>query len=277
MENRICYNLSALIHLDFEQQLLAASQVGFRAVGVRDRNLENYLSAGNSLADARHLLHKYKLISVEYNFFSNWVYAQDGELVKVLQDFDHFCACASALGEEPVLIAPVAFENRNSTYDFSLAVRNLQELGRVAAPYGGRVAMEFLPWTRINSIETAWNIVRGADRENIGIVLDTFHYFEGSSTKEGLREVPVEKIFLCHLNDMNTRDGDILTRTRECRVLPGEGFYDLGEIISILEMKGYTGYYSLEILNTEYRNLDPTVVSSRAYASMHEILGAYFP
>ncbi|WP_319477912.1 sugar phosphate isomerase/epimerase [Marispirochaeta aestuarii] len=277
MENRICYNLSALIHLDFEQQLIVASRAGFRAVGVRDRNLEDFLSAGNTLTDARHLLDKNKLISVEYNFFSNWVYAQDGELARVVQDFDHFCACASALGEEPVLIAPVAFENRNTIYNFSLAVRNLRELGRVAAAYGGRVAMEFLPWTRINSIETAWDIVRDADRENIGIVLDAFHYFEGSSTKEGLREVPVEKIFLCHLNDMNTRDGDILKRTRECRVLPGEGSYDLGEIISILEMKGYTGYYSLEILNTEYRNLDPARVSSRAYASMHDILGAYFP
>jgi 2-keto-myo-inositol isomerase len=272
VENRICFNLSALIHLDFKQQLQSASQAGFRAVGIRDINIEAFLSAGNSLMDARSLIDQYNLKSVEYNFFPDWIYAREADRRKRLQEFEHFCACAAALGDDPVLIAPVAYKNRNKIYNFSLAVQNLRELGRVALVYGARVAMEFLPWTRVNSIETAWEIVHEADMDNIGIVLDAFHYFEGNSTTEGLRSVPVGKIFLCHLNDMNTRNGDLLTRTRECRVLPGEGFYPLDEIISYLESGQYKGYYSLEILNADYKELDPYILSSRAFKSAVSIL-----
>lgn len=275
MQEKICLNLSALLHLDFEQQLEVSARAGFRAVGPRDINLQEYLSAGHSMEDALRLMERFGLKSVEYNFFPNWIYAADSERGGMLSSFEEFCTKAAALGEGSIIVAPVSFENRNDVLDYELAVNNLQELSRVADSFGVLVGVEFLPWTRIDSISRAWDIVREADMENAGIILDSFHYFEGSSTETELRKVPVEKIFLCHLNDMNTNEGDILTRTREQRVLPGEGHYQFGEILSYLKDNGYRGYYSLEILNKSYRDKDPLEIALRAKKSMDDLLAAY--
>jgi len=272
VEKKICLNLSALIHLDFEEQLRVSSQAGFQAVGIREVNLINYLSSGKTLKDAGMLLDQYGLKSIEYNYFSNWIFADSEERTKMTGRFDFFCQSAVMTGENQVLVAPVSYENKNDLKDNAAAVRNLKEIGNIARSYNTRVAVEFLPWTQIDSIESAWDIVHEVDMENVGIVLDTFHYFEGRSTVEGLHLVPVDKIFICHIDDMDTVEGDLLTRTREHRVLPGEGKYHFDEVLSYLEGHNYGGYYSLEILNKDYYKKDPLELALSAKRSMEDLL-----
>jgi hypothetical protein len=53
-----------------------------------------------------------------------------------------------------------------------------------AARRGIRVHLEFIPSTGIPDLETAWEVVNRADRENGGIVFDTRHYFRGTPDHE---------------------------------------------------------------------------------------------
>ena len=46
-----------------------------------------------------------------------------------------------------------------------------------AAEHGLLVHLEFLPWSRIPDLATAWQVVDAADRPNGGIMLDAWHYF----------------------------------------------------------------------------------------------------
>jgi sugar phosphate isomerase/epimerase len=276
MQNRICLNLSALIHLDFPQQLIQAAEAGFHAIGPRAVNVDRYLAAGYSLKDASSLLDTYGLKSIEYDYSPNWVYCDDDERTAMIGEFDGFCATAAALGGDgSILVTPTLFDGRNGVLDYPLAVRNLREIARVARSYNAVVGVEFLPWTRIDSIGKAWTLMREAGSENAGIVLDCFHYFEGSSTVSELHAVPVERIALCHVNDMNTFEDDILTRTREQRVLPGEGQYKIDEILTYLKDGGYKGYYSLEILNKSYQEKDPGEITERAKRAMDSLLSNY--
>jgi len=276
MQDRICLNLSALIHLDLQTQLEASAGAGFRAVGLRSINVENFLAAGRSLKIASSLLEEFGLKSIEYNYFPNWIYCDEHARRAMLLRFDTFCSQAAALGtDNSILVAGTLFDGGNDVLDYELAARNLREIARVARTYNLIVGIEFLPWTRIDSVGKAWTLVREVDADNIGIVLDSFHYFEGSSTVEELHSVPADSIVLCHLNDMDTFDGDILTRTREQRVLPGEGQYRNDEILRYLEDDGYTGYYSLEVLNKGYREMDPLEIAQRCRKSMEDLLSAY--
>ena len=56
------------------------------------------------------------------------------------------------------------------------AARDLAELADLSRQHGMRIGYEALAWGRwVKDWTTAWEIVRAADRDNLGIVLDSFH------------------------------------------------------------------------------------------------------
>ena len=52
---------------------------------------------------------------------------------------------------------------------------------------GCAVHLEFLPWSRIADVSTAWEIVRTADRGNGGVAVDSWHWFRGGGDDAVLR------------------------------------------------------------------------------------------
>jgi sugar phosphate isomerase/epimerase len=63
------------------------------------------------------------------------------------------------------------------------------------------VHVEFLPWSRIADVATAWEVVRLADRANAGIAVDAWHWFRGTPDEAALRTVPGVKILAVQLGD----------------------------------------------------------------------------
>ena len=59
-----------------------------------------------------------------------------------------------------------------------------------AAEHGLLVHLEFLPWSRIPDLATAWQVVNAADRPNGGIMLDAWHYFRSGPDGALLRSIP---------------------------------------------------------------------------------------
>src|SRR5207245_10480415 len=59
-----------------------------------------------------------------------------------------------------------------------------------AARHGLLVHLEFLPWSRVPDVATAWEVVRRADRPNGGIAGDAWHWFRGGGEQEALRAGP---------------------------------------------------------------------------------------
>ena len=57
-----------------------------------------------------------------------------------------------------------------------------------AAEHGLLVHLEFLPWSWIPDLATAWEVVRAADRPNGGLMLDAWHYFRSGA--DGSLSVP---------------------------------------------------------------------------------------
>ncbi|KAM5343663.1 hypothetical protein ACJ41O_012200 [Fusarium nematophilum] len=73
-------------------------------------------------------------------------------------------------------------DGRASTANFQTVVRDLAELGDLAAEFsqrdGGkmlRIGYEPLSWARRNTWASAWEVVRAVDRDNVGIILDSFN------------------------------------------------------------------------------------------------------
>jgi 4-hydroxyphenylpyruvate dioxygenase len=269
---RFCLNLSTLDSADLETQLRVSRDAGFHAVGLREKHVASYLMSGGSPLGVRKMLDSHGLVAVEYDFFPNWVCAGSGERESLRGRFDRFCEVAADTGCA-IVVAPTSTDDGAGELDWHTAAGNLRAMARVAAAYELTVGVEFLPWSSLDTVTAAWELVRRSDCGNAAIVLDTFHYFEGPNSRDELWKVPVEAIALCHVDDVEAVEADVVTRCRRHRVFPGEGIYEFREILSYLSEHSYHGYYSLEIMNASHATQDPGVIAREAMASLDRLFG----
>ena len=90
------------------------------------------------------------------------------------------------------------------------------------------VHIEWLPWSRIPDVATAWEIVRDADRPNGGIAVDAWHYVRSGADEATLRAIPGERILGLQLDDGPLApEANLVEATLHERLLPGEGEFDL--------------------------------------------------
>ncbi|NIV39706.1 MAG: TIM barrel protein, partial [Anaerolineae bacterium] len=103
------------------------------------------------------------------------------------------------------------------------SVRVLRELAQVAVPYGVQLAFEFLgfSWCSVRTLGQCWEIVRETDRPNVGLVIDTCHFYAGGSQLRAIDAVDPRKIHIFHINDVEERPLDTIEDAH--RLLPGEG------------------------------------------------------
>ena len=271
MAFKVCLNLGTLNHLDYETQLRVSSQAGFSGVGLHMIRLEEYLYSGHTLEDAKGCLTRYSLQPVEVVFMPDWVSARGKAQRQTLTRAEYICSTMELLGC-PILVANTLGEKG---YDQALVRENFGEICKVASKYGVKIAIEYLPWTSMDTVKKAWDIVRIVNHANGGIVLDTFHYFKGHPSQKELYEVPIEKIFIVHLDDVEDVETDLVTLTRKHRLPPGEGIFVFDEVLEYLFAKGYEGYYSLEILNKNHPLQDPVELATRVRLSTEELLVDY--
>jgi 4-hydroxyphenylpyruvate dioxygenase len=139
----------------------------------------------------------------------------------------------------------------------------------LAGEFRINVVLEFIGWARqVNRVEIAWEIVGGADCANGGLLIDTFHFAKVGSRIEALRRIPMEKVFLVHLNDVKTLPMGIKEQSRGYRYFPGEGEAPLREIVQCFVEGGYRNYYCIEIFNERYWAEDPVTILERSKRSL---------
>jgi len=134
------------------------------------------------------------------------------------------------------------------------AADDFRALGELAAKRSLRVGFEALAWgRRVNDYRDAWEIVRRADHEAIGVILDSFHALAPNFPTAAIRAIPADKIFLVQLADAPTIDLDVLSWSRHFRCFPGQGDLPVLDFMESVAATGYAGPISLEIFNDQFR------------------------
>src|SRR5437868_9266543 len=112
-----------------------------------------------------------------------------------------------------------------------------------AAEHGLLVHLEFLPWSRIADLTTAWEVVRRAGRSNGGIALDAWHWFRSNTPSDSttLRAIPGDKVLAIQLDDAPAQaEANLMSATLHERLLPGDGAIDLATMLGALRGIGAT-------------------------------------
>jgi 2-keto-myo-inositol isomerase len=182
-----------------------------------------------------------------------------------------------ALGAPHLVITPGTpgedLPERLDAAALALAAANLRAAAALAAPFGVRLGIEFLKGARmVNNLYTALALAGDVAHPNVGVVLDTFHFYAGPSKLEDLDALGSDpaRLSFVHVNDVPfdaPREG----WTDAARVLPGEGAFPLGTIFQRLAAAGYDGPVSLELFNDAFAARwaeSPEAAASAAYASV---------
>jgi 4-hydroxyphenylpyruvate dioxygenase len=134
------------------------------------------------------------------------------------------------------------------------AAADFRELGDLAAQHGMRVGFEASAWgAHVNDYRDAWEIVRRANHPSIGVILDSFHALAPAFPVSAIASIPADKIFLVQLADAPKLGLDVLSWSRHFRCFPGQGDLPVAEFMEAVQATGYSGAWSLEIFNDQFR------------------------
>lgn len=107
-----------------------------------------------------------------------------------------------------------------------------------AAKYGIQCSLEFIPFTGIPDLATAWSIVKNAGRPNSGIIFDFWHFMRSSADLELLGTIPKRVITDVQLADATLEIPKGFSIVEDCfvnRVPAGEGKFPIKRILQILD------------------------------------------
>ncbi len=161
--------------------------------------------------------------------------------------------------------------------DRAAAARGLALLGKMGADRGLKVCIEWLPWTGLPTIESAWNLIQEAGGDNLGLVVDTWHWLRqpGGPDPETLRQIPGDRIHCVQLDDTTVAGtgGDQMMESMTNRLLPGEGEVDWPIFLQLLDEIGADPIWAPEVFNLGLMEQGPTEMARRIAESTRKVLG----
>jgi len=265
MADCIALNSITIKQAGLEQTLAIAQEVGYSGVGLWVDEIEQARARGVTLRHVAAALADRGLAAVELCHVTGWMYGDESDKrlgLAVAKDafrIAEFLSCEWVVARA----SEVSGDVRTAAEDFAA----LCDRARV---FGARCALEFVGGAeQVKDVATAWEIVRQAERDNAGLLLDTFHFHKGGSTLEQLRAVPAEKIALVHVSDCHDLPRSELNDSH--RTFPGMGAVPLEAILAALRRMGYRGGYSLELHNEGYWDSDAFIVARDGLRSLARV------
>jgi 2-keto-myo-inositol isomerase len=154
------------------------------------------------------------------------------------------------------------------------SVHVLTELCDIAAEHGVALGFEFLgqPDCSVPTLDLAAEIVRTAARDNLGLVIDSFHFYAGGSNVKMIEQLDPRLIYIFHINDAEDLPRAQLEDRH--RLLPGLGILPLREMMAAFRQIGYDDVASVEIFRPEYWQRDAFELAREAKAATEQIVNS---
>ncbi len=261
------------MHADLETDIKAASEAGFDLIEIWAAKLREFLKTRNT-ADLKKLLGDNNLEPYSINSIEHITFRDEADYEQIKLETEELSKIAGEIGCPYVVVVPGKLPD-DSTEEMIIdeSVRVLNELGGIAEKHNVSLAFEFLGQTdcSVQTLDLCNKIVETVNRENIGNVLDTFHFYAGNSTFEAIDSMKPEKLFIFHINDAENLPKEVLTDAH--RLYPGEGILPIKEIKAHFDKIGYDRMVSIEIFRPEYWNENPFEVARKARKATIEVLG----
>ncbi|MBC1778473.1 2-keto-myo-inositol isomerase [Listeria booriae] len=275
---KLCFNeATTLENSNLEKDLTICEQNGYDYIEIRTIDkLPEYLKT-HTLDDLATYFQNHHIKPLALNalvFFNNRDEAGHAAIIQEFQEMMHIC---DKIGAKYVVAVPLVTTEKILKKDIKQScIEVLQELSNIAESHGVKIALEFVghPECTVNTFEDAYDIVQAVNRDNVGLVFDSFHFHAMGSNIENLKNADGSKIFIFHIDD--TEDFQIGLLTDDDRVWPGHGAIDLEAHITTLKQIGYSDVVSVELFRPEYYQLTAEETIEKAKTTTLEVISKYY-
>ena len=221
----------------------------FHGIEIDTARLEEYLASA-SVDELRRQLDRNRVQAAALMAFP---FVAFGDRSQALASLERWRPVAKAIGAPTMLCfagdAPPQEMNRDDAVQ--AAARAAADYAAIAARSGLNIALEPIGGLHfMGGPEDALAVASRCAADNVGIMMDTFHYYKSGVSLERIAAIPMKKMLIVHVNDAPDRPKAELSDAM--RVYCGLGDIPLVEEFRILRDNGYAGYLSVEIFNRDY-------------------------
>ncbi|WP_199616176.1 sugar phosphate isomerase/epimerase family protein [Paenibacillus alkalitolerans] len=250
---------------------------GYDLIEIRLDKLKDYLKE-HAAEHLKQFFDRGRIKPFAFNALEFISFRDEAGYRQIVDDLKFLCEIGDVIDCKKIIVVPtfdVGDYTRMQIQDET--VRVLHDLSDRAQPYGVSLAFEFVgyPNCSVNTFGQAYDIVKAADRDNIGVVLDCFHFHAMNSRLDDLRQADPAKIFVFHIDDCEDLPAGAL-RDRH-RVWPGHGCVNLDAILGTLREIGYSDMVSVELFRPEYWDWDIERTIRTGKETTESIVRKYFP
>jgi sugar phosphate isomerase/epimerase len=228
---------------DVRHAVTAAAAAGFTHASFWSWHLD-VLAEGDGLASARRAVEDTGLRISMVEAATAWASENDAA---ARAEREQFAALVTETGARHLLA--VALGARLT--DPARVQANLASLVDVTVANGATVCLEYLPWTAIADLASAWELIEPLGPA-AGLTLDSWHWQRqpGGPNPGLLRAIPAARLTFVQLSDVSDEPlDDVLAETMSGRLLPGDGVVDFALFLDTIAATGAHPVVAVEVFN----------------------------
>jgi 2-keto-myo-inositol isomerase len=270
---KLALNGATTMRADLATDLQAAKAAGFDYLEIWAAKLRAFLEQ-KSTSELKDLFTQSGLSPLSINSIEHITFRDQQAYESIKQECEELSRIAAAVGCPCIVVVPGRLPEDGASRDTVVAesVKVLSELCGIASVHGVSLAFEFLgqPDCSVPTLDLAAEIVQEVNRKDLGLVIDSFHFYAGGSTFEMIEALDPKLIQIFHINDAEDLPRDQLEDRH--RLLPGLGILPLREMVAAFRRIGYDKVASVEIFRPEYWERDPFQLAREARAATEQVL-----
>jgi sugar phosphate isomerase/epimerase len=215
----------------FEDRVRAAAAAGYDGIGLRAENYWDAQAAGLDDTAMHEIAAEHGVPVLEVEYITAWGTPEDRDAAQQEKEQAVF-HMARAFGVHHLntgLLEKLPLDVMIDAFA-ALCDRAGDDL---------TVALEFMPYSGVPDLATAWQILDDADRVNSALIVDVWHWARAGMTPADLDPVPADRIVALQLCDVLEHPMDPLrSESLGHRLPPGQGYGDAVGVVRALRDKG---------------------------------------
>jgi 2-keto-myo-inositol isomerase len=255
----------------FDRTVRAADAAGFQYFDLMYRNMKPYIDENGEDA----VIKLFKSVSVKPGILAAFPRFSEMDAKKfkaLIPEIQQTLALCKKLGITQFAFICIRGPKGDDRSFYQTAVDRTRETADIAADYGMMLTMEPIGPTRyFNNTKRVNDFLEDVKKPNLGWILDTFHLYRGGDTLEDAIPYMDERMSTVQFHDIE-KGIDLMKSKDDVRVMPGDGYLPLGDIVRKLVELKYHSYLSVELFRPSYWAMDPEPVAQEAYDKLVKVV-----
>jgi sugar phosphate isomerase/epimerase len=248
---------------EFGQRIEAAARAGFKGVGLWHADIE-HVRQSYSFKEMKRILDDNGMKYIEIEFLADWFLEPSERRTAAEERKQLLFDAAEHLGGRHIKVGDFF----KTECPMPRLIDEFAALCREADKRDIKIAYELMPFSVIESLDLARQLVEGAAQKNGGVIFDLWHIVKLGIPYDAVMRFPKPYFIGLEINDgyLKTPPGmDMVTETTQHRQLCGNGEFDIKGFLAKLPGSNYSGPVGIEVLNKDLRSWPLEKTATTAY------------